>query len=275
MPKLVFLVNPRNGVPVDASLSRETRDYLQSLAIGTRDTSGVAAQILDDRSDPITVDVDAEATSKVLGEPKVGIGLETSCSPLDPIDDVFRKVEVPLRYDSEFFHILNVELSGLHDLQAQERSELTEEICRLGQDISKLAAPSQGSAKTDMYAWREIFSLYTESKIFFSTNEQEEFCRDSSTAQKQLKDFSAKLCKLKATKTFRRKESYRALERFLQINITMLQNLKFQELNSTAMTKILKSKPSGPSTKTLSNGFQSLTSEPLWVLEMLYLILFR
>lgn len=249
MPKLVFLVNPRNGVPVDASLSPETRDYLQSLAIGTSDTSSVAAQILDDHSDLMPVDVDAEATSKVLGEPKLGIGLETSCSPLDPTDDVFRKVEVPLRYDSEFFHILNVELSGLHDLQAQERSELTKEICSLGQDISKLAAPSQGSTKTDLYAWREIFSLYTDSKIFFSTNEQNEFYRDSSTAQKQLQDFSAKLCKLKATKTFRRKESYRALERFLQINLTMLRNLKFQELNSTAMTKILKSKRSGPSTK--------------------------
>lgn len=249
MPKLVFLVNPRNGVPVDTSLSPETRAYLQSLANGTSDTSGATAQVLDHHPDLIPVDVDAEAKSKVLGQPKVGIGHCSGLYPLDPIDDICSKVEVPLRYDSEFFTTLDLELSRLNDLQAHERSELTKEICRLGQDISKLVAPAQGSAKTDLYAWREIFSLYTDSKIFFSTNEQDEFCRDSSTAQKQLQEFSAKLCKLKDSKTFRRKDSYRALERFLQINITLLRNLKFQELNSTAMTKILKSKPSGSSTK--------------------------
>lgn len=240
VPKLVFLVNPRNGVPVDACLSPETRAYLQSLATKTCDTAGATAQILDDHPDLIPIDVNAETTSKVLGQTKVGIGFEPSCSPLDPIEDVYRRVEVPLRYDSEFFHMLNVELSGLHDLQAQQRAELTKEICGLGQSISKIAAPSQDSAKSDLYAWREIFSLYTDSKIFFSTNEQDEFCRDSSTAQKQLQEFSAKLCKLKATKTFRRKESYKALKLFLQINLTMLRNLKFQELNATAMTKILK-----------------------------------
>lgn len=247
---MIFPVNPRNGVPVDASLSRETRAYLQSLTNGTSDISGAAAQVLDDHPDLIPVDVDAEAKSKVLGRPKVGIGCDPGRYPLDPIDDICSKVEVPLRYDSEFFTTLNLELSGLHDLQAHERSELTKEICRLGQDISKLAAPAQGFAKTDLYAWREIFGLYADSKIFFSTNEQDEFCRDSSTAQKQLHDFSAKLCKLTGSKIFRRKDSYRALERFLQINLTLLRNLKFQELNYTAMTKILKSKPSGSSTKT-------------------------
>ena len=243
VPKLVFLVNPRNGVPVDASLSPETRAYLQSLAIRTSDASNATPQNLTDHLDIIPVDIGAETTSKVLGQPKAGMKLEPICSPLDPIKHVYRKVEIPLRYDSEFFHILNAELSGLHDLQVQQRSELTEEICRLGQVISRLAAPSQGSAKTDLYAWREILGLYTDSKIFFSTNEQDEFCRDSSTAQKQLQDFSAKLCKAKATKTFRKKESYKALELFLQVNLTLLRNLKFQELNSTAMTKILKSKP--------------------------------
>lgn len=195
------------------------------------------------------VDMDAETKRDVLGQPEVGIGPETSCSLLDPTENVYRKVEVPLRYDSEFFHILHVELSRLHDLQAQERSELTKEICGLGQDISRLAAPSEDVTKTDLYTWREIFSLYTDSKIFFSTNEQDEFCRDSSTAQKRLQDFSAKVCELKAAKIFRKQESHRALERFLQINLTLLWNLKFQDLNFIAMTKILKSKPSRSSTK--------------------------
>lgn len=272
MPKLVFFVNPTNGVPVNASLSPETRAYLRNLAIRTCDISDPTAQISDNHAGLIPVDLDADSTDNVPSHLKVGAAIKPSCSLLDPIEEVYRKVEVPLRYDSEFFHMLNLELSGLHDLQTQERSELTKEICRLGQDISKLAAPSQDSAKSDLYAWREILGLYTDSKVFFSTNEQDDFCRDSSTAQKQLQEFSNKLCNLKAAKSFRRKQSHTALDLFLQINLTLLRNMKFQELNSTAMAKILKSKPAASHMQAYFNGFQNLTSELLWVLETLFLI---
>lgn len=167
--------------------------------------------------------------------------LESGNCPPESVPVDYQKVEVPLRYDSEFFQILGLELSELHALQAREKSELTKEICKLGSDIGKLAAPPEGLAKTDMYAWREVLSLYTDSKIFFSTNERDDFRRDSSTAQKQLQYFSSKVRELKIARSFYRKGSQAVLERFLYINLALLRNLKFQELNSTAMTKILKS----------------------------------
>lgn len=240
-PKLIFSVNPNTGIPVDASLSPETATYLQSLASGAAmkrnqivEISG-ANQIL--TSDALGAEVGGSTSS--ITEPLNG--LEHDISLPEPLKVDYQKVEVPLRHDSEFFQILGLELSELHALQAREKSVLMKEICRLGQDIGKLAAPPERFAKTDMYAWRGVLALYTDSGIFFSTNERDNFRRDSSTAQKQLQFFSSKVRELKIAGSFYRKESHAALERFLYINLTLLRNLKFQELNSIAMTKILKS----------------------------------
>lgn len=242
---MVFLVKPSNGFPIDAYLSPETRSYLQSLTIRTSSPLNTVSQRLGDDGNLIPEALSADNIGLILGQPPTApteMEPESSTSMSNPVQGDYQKVEVPLRYDSEFFHILNVEISGLHDLQTHERSELTKEICKVGHDISKLSSPSHGSTKNDLYAWRKVFSLYTDSNIFFSTAEQDDFHRDSSTAQKQLHRFSTRLCDLKATRFFRRKESFVALEHFLFINITLLRNMKFQELNSTAMTKILKSK---------------------------------
>lgn len=242
-PKLIFSVNPNTGIPVDASLSPETATYLQSLASGTtvkrnqiHEMSGANQTLI---SNGLGAEVGGRTSS--ITEPLNGVEYDIS-----PIKVEYQKVEVPLRHDSEFFQILGLELSELHALQAREKSVLTKEICRLGQDIGKLAAPPERFAKTDMYAWREVLSLYTDSRIFFSTNERDNFRRDSSTAQKQLQFFSSRVRELKIAGSFYRKESHAVLERFLYINLTLLRNLKFQELNSRAMTKILKSESLRP-----------------------------
>lgn len=240
-PKLIFSVNPHTGIPVDASLSPETATYLQSLASRTAVKRNQILGISDANQTLTSNGVGAEVGGKAscMSEPLNGVEYDTSLP--EPIMVDYQKVEVPLRHDSEFFHILGLELSELHALQAREKSVLTKEICRLGQDIGKLAAPPERFAKTDMYAWREVLSLYTDSRIFFSTNERDNFRRDSSTAQKQMQFFSSKVQELKIAGSFYRKESHAVLERFLYINLTLLRNLKFQELNSRAMTKILKS----------------------------------
>lgn len=236
------MIRPSNGFPLDAYLSPETRTYLQYLATRTSRPQSVTGQGSDNDVVKSSQALHKNDLDGVLHEPTIEMASKPSTLWMDTIRDDYQKVEVPLRYDSEFFHILNVELTGLHKLQTYEGSKLTAEICRVGQEISNLASPSQGCTKSDLYSWREVINLYTDSKIFFSTAEQDSFRRDSSTAQKQLQQFSTKLGELKATKFFRRQKSYAAMERFLFINLTLLRNLKFQELNSTAMSKILKSK---------------------------------
>lgn len=241
-PKLIFVVNTNDGIPMDACLGLQTRIYLQNL-IGSIPNAFHGENLLEElEHNSARRGNFAGCRRNVLSQRGSVNESKEAVTSNDVSQQDYLKVEVPLRHDYEFFHLLNVELSGLRDLQSHERSELTKEICALGREISTSAASPNGSNKIDFYVWREILSLYRDCAIFFSANEQDEFYRDTATAQTQLQKFSEKLSEIKAAKKFRRKESYLAMDRFLYINLVLLRNLKFQELNLTAMTKILKSK---------------------------------
>lgn len=241
-PKLLFLVSLNDGIPMDASLSPLTRAYLQSLVVNTQDQYCSDTSLVDPQRNTTRREELAGCTNCLISQPIH----ENQFQKDVPLNNVNQQdclnIEVPLRHDSEFFQLLNLKLSELQALQSYERSELIKDIGALGREISVESIPSKGSGKSDFYTWREILSLYTDCRIFFSTNERDQFYRDSSTAQKQLQRFSEKLSEIKVAKRFRRKESYLAMDRFLYINLILLQNIKFQELNSTAITKILKSK---------------------------------
>ena len=241
---MIFLVHSNHGIPIDACLSPAARAYLQTLAVAPedlicQDVSTLAKENVTDEEEDGATEHGESAVHQA--EDKLSRYLEISTRQAAERGD-YHRVEVPLRYDHEFFQMLKSGLSRMNTLQTDEKAELTKEIGRLGQAIAKVAAPSQTSASPDMYVWRDIFSLYTNSQVFFSTSEQDEHTRDIRTAEKQLQDFSTRLQELSATHKFRRKESYLALDRFLHLNLSLLRNLRFEELNTTAMTKILKSK---------------------------------
>lgn len=235
-PKLIFVVDARDGNPIDASLSPETRAYLQNLASKPGEIKPRTSPSSGGKTMP------SNRTRTIHGDTLVTERAMASLGPAVTEEHLAtaRRVEVPLRSDSEFFRMLNLELSELNALQLREQVQLVEVITCLGKDISKVARPSQVFKRTDLYAWREIFSIYTDSKVFFSTDERDRFQRNSATAQKQLQAFSSKVQQLGLLKRLK-KDSRIALDCFLQINLTLLRNLKFQELNGTAMTKILKS----------------------------------
>lgn len=220
-PKLVFLVNSNDGAPVDAALSPETREYLQNLTRNQRRTSPRMTEIAD--------------------EPVRALSSESYNVAQDRPSETYHKVEVPLQTDSEFFQMLRQELSSLGTLQAEERVQLTTGINTLARQIAKVANPLQSPKVSDLYAWRDIFDMYIECGVFFSTNEQDGGTRNSTVAQAQLQKFMNNLDMQESSKRLKRKESRIALAQFLRINLDLLCNLKFQEINQTAMAKILKS----------------------------------
>ncbi len=148
---------------------------------------------------------------------------------------------MPLTFDVEFFGLLKNEVLSLDKIQAGEQKALENEIHALGNEVSKLAVPIK-SNKTDLECWREIFNLYLQAGVFFSTNELDHGSRNSSVALKQLQWFQTQVTRLDIPKSFKLSKSREALDRFLRINMTLLRNLKFQEINQLAITKILKSK---------------------------------
>lgn len=153
--------------------------------------------------------------------------------------------KIPLNSDSRFFTLLQSDVSELDSLQGEERQSMNDEIHVLGTEIAEVAKPRKGLiklSKSDLYRWREIFELYLGAQVFFSTNEAGGGLRGSQKAQKQLIWFQDEVNKRQLPQKFKIESSAIAYTHFLALNATLLQNLQFQELNQTAVTKIIKSR---------------------------------
>ncbi|KAK4182761.1 SPX domain-containing protein [Podospora australis] len=152
-------------------------------------------------------------------------------------------VDVPLDADVRFFSILQEDVTELDTLQDRERQSMTGNIHVIGTEISQVARPRKGLidfSKSDLYRWREILELYLAAQVFFSTSEASGGARSSEKARKQLVWFQEEVTKRELAQKFKIKSSAVAFQHFLSLNATLLQNLQFQELNQTAVTKIIK-----------------------------------
>ena len=143
-------------------------------------------------------------------------------------------------FDGEFFQVLQSDVSSLDILQKGERKSMEVDITQLGRDITEVAKPSKYS-KSDLSRWRDIFELYLDARIFFTAYELEHGARSSETALAQLVWFQNEVNKRALPSKFKLPASHEAYQRFLSLNAILLQNLKFQEINRVAVTKILKS----------------------------------
>ncbi|MCJ1477147.1 hypothetical protein MMC13_005818 [Lambiella insularis] len=254
-PKLVFVMDPRAELPITASLAPETKVLLRKLV------SSKPGEKTGDAPRPAVEDIFANSSLLVSRTGSLFPSPGTVSTATAVGDTLLLKphvitVEIPLMNDSNFFTVLTSNLFGLGVLRSKEEDDLSTAIGALGNRVSRLAEPSQHGRKTDLAAWRDIFALYTESNIFFSTKEQDQFSRTSSKAQVQFQLFLNKMNEIRLSRQLKKKGSLIALERFIGINLTLMKNLKFQELNTTAMTKILKSKYLRP------QGFSSATITP-------------
>ncbi|KAK3346223.1 SPX domain-containing protein [Lasiosphaeria hispida] len=152
-------------------------------------------------------------------------------------------VNIPLNSDARFFNILQTDVGELDTLQSQERRSMNDNISALGNEISEVARPRKGLiklSKSDLYRWREIFELYLAAQVFFSTNETAGGIRNSERARKQLVWFQEEVKTRQLLQKFKLEASSNAYSQFLALNATLLQNVQFQELNQTAVIKIIK-----------------------------------
>lgn len=219
VPKLTFFINLEDGTPVDAELSPATRRYFEARALkhhgnSDRNSFGLDGQRDSPASEEIAVLSEAEG---------------------------LRRIDVQLRFDAEFFGLLQGDVNSLDSLQAQEQKALTDEIQALSTSITEVARPKTSSFhKSDLNRWRELFDLYLQAGIFFSTNEFDHGSRTSAMAAQKLQWFQTEVVKRDIVGHFKLKASHAALQQFIKINLGILQNLKFQEINQRAITKILK-----------------------------------
>ncbi|KAL4729622.1 hypothetical protein ACLX1H_004043 [Fusarium chlamydosporum] len=286
-PKLTVQVHLQDGVPIDASLAPNTRDFLNKIAInlpqnqwshtepaGKSQTSNAltdATEVGTATETPVTPSAEAidaladEANEKLaitLTKSKVNIAekpatdSEQNKTPLETTDNVsdeassntpaadaalgvYEIIEVPLTFDAEFFDMLQSDVNHLEALQTEEEKTMTSEIVALGKEVEQVVKPKRFS-KTDLARWRQIFELYLDAEIFFATHEQDHGQRTSQKALKQLQWFQDQVAKQHLVQDFKLPESKAAFTRFINLNASLLKNMQFQELNKTAVAKILK-----------------------------------
>ena len=248
-PKLTIVIDPRDGSPIDAWLSPDTRRKLQRLARSSR--AGI--------DDALQQELFPHEQPELI-----------NTSTPDNKEQQLELVEVPLTADSEFFQTLRQELACLDGLQTAEHARLQDEINELGRELRMLRASKSKRSRKEVDTWRRIFELYSDAEVFLSSHEVDAGARDAAHAQTQLQSFTQSLASQQRKEAFRLgDEANAALSRFLGINVKLLRLIKFQEINRTALNKIMKKFDKRTALHAKSSVARSLTkSSPLMVQDL-------
>ncbi|KAL1899197.1 hypothetical protein Sste5346_003119 [Sporothrix stenoceras] len=263
-----IFVDLEDGVVVDASLSPASRAFLQKQADIRR--SSVADSSLTGETNG---DGDSPMHGAAIDESDDDDSSPPSSLPSPPAERVhshgarhksFQRVEVSLTADSEFFGLIYRDMAELERIGHAEQVAITAEVVALGQEVSAVAQPerkkrnwfggstsekSNGSTTTvahhkyasDLTRWRELFELYLDAQVFFSTRERDHGkARTSAEASKQLDWFQEQVKRRGLLQHFQLAASLAAYQHFLLLNKRLYLNLRFRELNQTAQSKILK-----------------------------------
>lgn len=182
-----------------------------------------------------------------------------------------REFIIPLASDIAFFNLLTAALTSLsafHSAQQLAFRAAVEKLCLM---ISQSIQPSSGSvqvvatpltpspkplepesdliaariqrtsraSKKDLYAWREIFTLWIEAEIFESSAERTRGERTVDQAEVRLKRFADAVVKrgLGDRRTMKGKKVREAWEEFLRLNVLLLDLKRFQIANINAARK--------------------------------------
>ncbi|KAG8630247.1 hypothetical protein KVT40_001866 [Elsinoe batatas] len=225
-PELWVAVDGETGQFLHAGLTNTTKQYLHhrksTLSLG-RELEEFKLDTPATTENPPTTDIDVPVPSRVAWK------------------------LIPLTTVTTFFDSLDPALAGLESIQDKEAARLKIKIVDLGNVVSTAtSAPAAASHRVvkasdkDMRIWRQLFELYLETPIFFSTHEVDYGTRSYAKAKTQLQLFSDHLIETGLTKKFRNKESKTAFDAFINLNLDILRIMHFEEMNTLAVRKILK-----------------------------------
>ncbi|KAF7196177.1 Transcriptional regulator [Pseudocercospora fuligena] len=234
-PQLRILVDSHAGTPLEAKLAPETRESLQKLAkhemvvAGRRENLGEHLH-LHAVQDPPSDDQDTTRSNSVNFQ-----------SP-----DA-RWIQVPLASAQDFFEMLEPKMMELDELRTEETRNLEDEILELGGAVENVVQPvregfeaKRGMSYRDLYFWREMFRLYLEKPIFYTETERRRGAITYTEARSNLEEYDRQLRETGLLAKMKTPQAKAAAKQFLDLNVHILNIMHFQEMNSRAMTKILK-----------------------------------
>ncbi|CAK7222251.1 hypothetical protein SBRCBS47491_004802 [Sporothrix bragantina] len=264
-----IFVDLEDGVVVDASLSPASRAFIEKQANIRRSSLASNDQVSGASGKPPVPDmiVDDSDEEDDSGPPSSLSSPPGERQRIEPRTHhkSFQRFEVSLTADSEFFDLIYRDMAELERIGHAEQVAITAEVVALGEEVSAVAQPERkkrlwfggggsdaksGTHSTavahhkyasDLSRWRELFELYLDAQVFFSTRERDHGkARTSVQASKQLDWFQDQVKKRGLLQHFQLPESMAAYQHFLLLNKRLYLNLRFRELNQTAQAKILK-----------------------------------
>ncbi|PWZ00288.1 hypothetical protein BCV70DRAFT_190265 [Testicularia cyperi] len=177
-----------------------------------------------------------------------------------------RQIVIPLTADTQFLDTLTNALQNLSNIQSNQREHFVTETESLCSSIARASSPY--ASKSDLYVWREIFSLWVDMQVFESQREKDRGELSIDESEARLKRFAqelakrgwihdpdapaastnkkrGRLVKLKigsgsSSQGLQSQQSATAIEDFLRLNFALLDVKKFQRVNVEAARKILK-----------------------------------
>ncbi|KAK5132953.1 hypothetical protein LTR08_008316 [Meristemomyces frigidus] len=234
-PQLRILVDSTTGVPLDATLAPATREHLQKLA----------------RSECLTANRHAHlghhSNHEVHPPPALSEPAKQRKDSLTLDGQDVKWVQIPLTSAKHFFDLLAPKLEELESLREAETQKLENDILELGTAIENVVEPVQDGFEAkrrvsyrDLYFWREMFRLYLETPIFYSTTEQTRGALTFTEAKRRLQAYDQQLRSTGLLAKMKTPAAKQAAKQFLELNVDILKIMLFQEMNARAMTKILK-----------------------------------
>ncbi|EJT99655.1 hypothetical protein DACRYDRAFT_55559 [Dacryopinax primogenitus] len=147
---------------------------------------------------------------------------------------------IELPSDTMFFQMFSQALRSLEHLASVLKDQFTQDVIDLAQTISDACRPTR-RGKRDLAIWREIFSLWIEAQIFENVSERHRGERSVEETEIRLKAFAAELVKRRLdSRRMKSIQCRKAFDRFMQLNVMLLDLKKFQKANAEAARKILK-----------------------------------
>ncbi|KAI9017765.1 SPX domain-containing protein [Gaertneriomyces semiglobifer] len=250
------VVEASEPIPIPCKSAASTDNHLS--------TSPVSSPLLSPSSFSTVSDFSTSPSSAVsgsqLGRPSARRTLCIKADALMNINSIssprgsFTAVESPggsviklfLKTDHQFFHDLATAVNSI----AQFEANLKDEFHRRMDELSSYLVTAASPYSKDMYVWREVLSLYLQQQIWFVRGFKD---RPMESAREQLLSFQ-EIVQTSIRAQFRSPGSTLALQTFLRMNHEMLAVKQFDEINHTAVRKILK-KHDKRTQLTASRGF--------------------
>ncbi|KAJ3056140.1 hypothetical protein HK097_007972 [Rhizophlyctis rosea] len=176
------------------------------------------------------------------------------------------EVKLNLRMDHQFFQELAESVNTVTKFEAEMKAIFEKKMETLAEFLTDAASPYG----KDMYAWRKILAEYLESDIWLVDGTKD---RPVVGAKNQLQLFGERVTKQHMDTELKLQSSRQALEHFWDVNRELLRVKQFDEINHTAVYKILK-KHDKRTLLTASSSFPLLSTDTFFTHNLARLLVF-